>query len=216
MDKENNKPILEKLKNIRHLTLNIYTNAIIIIKSILAEKYYNIMEEKGVDSITLNVKKVEENLYGPPDESHILKDDETIPNTFLYYIPMLIHDSDGKLVLTKEDVISDIEKLELLNSIFRMSFHIMNDILISNEDFFSNNIPEYNISPYLILGEDDLQAIMTDEEEFNKTMNAIFEDAQKIIKNERKSDEFKRKKQEEYERTIKAAKYKYSKTNNKE
>lgn len=217
MDKENNESVLKKLNDIRTLSLNISSDAIIIIKSILAEKYFGIMEKLNADGLVLNVKEVEENLFNPPDEKHILRDENEIPNTFIYSLPKMLYGVNGDIVITKDDIISDSEKIEFLNSIFRMSFHIMNEILKSNEEFFSDNIPVYRATPDLLLSDEDTKAIMTqDEEEVNNTFNRILEDAKKIIKAERSSEEFKRKQQEEYERTIKAAKYKYSESSNKQ
>jgi len=211
MDWENNEAVNKKLNDIRKLALNISSNAIIIIKSILAEKYYGIMEKLNADGLVLNVKEVEENLFNPPDEKHILKDENEVPNTFIYSLPIMLYGVNGDIVITKEDIISDSEKIEFLNSTFRMAFHIMNEILKSNEEFFSNNIPEYKPTPDLILSDEDTKAIMTqDEEEVNNTFNKIIEDARNMLKAERSSEEFKRKLKEEYERTIKAARYKYS------
>lgn len=216
MDYENNEAVNKKLNDIRKLALNISSNAIFIIKSILAEKYYSIMEKLNADGLVLNVKEVEENLFNPPDEKHILKDESELPNTFIYSLPVMLYNVNGEIIITKEDIISDGEKIEFLNSIFRMSFHIMNEILKSNEEFFSNNIPEYKPTPDLILNHEDTKAIMIqDEEDVNKTFNKILEHAMKMLKYERSSGEFKRKQQEEYERTIKAAKYKYSEGSNK-
>lgn len=216
MDYENNEAVNKKLNDIRKLALNISSNAIFIIKSILAEKYYSIMEKLNADGLVLNVKEVEENLFNPPDEKHILKDESELPNTFIYSLPVMLYNVNGEIIITKEDIISDGEKIEFLNSIFRMSFHIMNEILKSNEEFFSDNIPEYKQTPDLILSHEDTRAIMIqDEEDVNKTFNKILEHAMKMLKYERSSGEFKRKQQEEYERTIKAARYKYSEGSNK-
>lgn len=216
MDYENNEAVNKKLNDIRKLALNISSNAIFIIKSILAEKYYSIMEKLNADGLVLNVKEVEENLFNPPDEKHILKDESELPNTFIYSLPVMLYNVNGEIIITKEDIISDGEKIEFLNSIFRMSFHIMNEILKSNEEFFSDNIPEYKPTPDLILSDEDTKAIMIqDEEDVNNTFNKIIEDARKMLKAERSSEEFKRKLKEEYERTIKAARYKYSEGSNK-
>jgi len=217
MDKENNDAVNKKLNDIRKLALNISSHSITIIKSLLAEKYYGIMEKLNADGLVLNVKEVEENLFNPPDEKHILKDESKIPNTFIYSLPIMLYGVDGDLIVTKDDIISDSEKIEFLNSIFRMSFHIMNNIVKSNEEFFSDNIPIYKPTPDLILSDEDTKAIMTqDEDDVNNIFNKITENSRKMLKAERSSEEFKRKQQEEYERTIKAARYKYSEDSNKQ